>query len=52
MSKDIEREGLRIEEWKLFLNYWEKKILSERKNIREWLNGFIKREREKISFIL
>lgn len=52
MSKDIEREGLRIEEWKLFLNYWEKKILSERKNIREWLNGFIKREREKISFTL
>lgn len=31
MSKDIEREGLRIEEWKLFLNYWEKKFsLKER----------------------
>lgn len=34
MSKDIEREGLRIEEWKLFLNYWEKKILGK-KSLKE-----------------
>lgn len=35
------------EEWKLFLNYWGKKILSERKNIREWLNKRFYRERER-----